>query len=352
MLLRTAALLLVFSASTFLTAQPQAAAPPLQTAREALIEMLTGGEKGITRHLTIEVQELLKKPANKTASMMFQAMQQQAGTGMQTFPTGSTLFVINEPSQHKKFEVRVESDDLSGDQDALQLSFHSFHDGQEEAAGGDEWGLMSSRVTVTMQKQQNVWRLSNVGVGIELPLGDPEFLKKMFSIGSEGKATGIGVVAPGVHTDITPLQPVEFDPAGTVMMLGFAERSFANRHPDTGFTCSLSELSEAGKGYGLDPQLASGSFMGYKWSVSGCEGKPAGSFQIIAEPITQGRGAKAVCTDATGNVRMSEDGRGSTCLTSGKLANTPNSANTLNEDSEAVSSWGVDVHVDPPKDKL
>jgi hypothetical protein len=350
MSLRTAALFFVLSASTLLFSQTQAPAPP-QTARESLVEMLTGGEKGLTKHLTVEVQELLKKPANKSTATIFQAMQQQAGTGMQAFPTGSTLFVINEPSQHKKFEVHVDNDDLSGDQDILQLSFHSFHDGQEEAAGGDEWGLMSSRVTVTMQKQQNVWRLSNVGVGIELPLGDPEFLKKMFSMGSEGKATGMGVVAPSVHTDITPLQPAEFDPAGTVMMLGFAERSFANRHPDAGFTCSLSELSEAGKGYGLDPQLASGSYMGYKWSVSGCEGKPAGSFQIVAEPITQGRGAKAVCTDATGNVRMSEDGRGSTCLTSGKLANTPNSANAQNDDSETVSSWGVEVHVDPPKPK-
>jgi hypothetical protein len=349
MSLRTAALFFVLSASTLLFSQTQAPAPP-QTARESLVEMLTGGEKGMTKHLTVEVQELLKKPANKSAATIFQAMQQQAGTGMQAFPTGATLFVINEPSQHKKFEVHVDNDDLSGDQDILQLSFHSFHDGQEEAAVGDEWGLMSSRVTVTMQKQQNVWRLSNVGVGIELPLGDPEFLKKMFSMGSEGKATGMGVVAPSVHTEITPFQPAEFDPAGTVMMLGFAERSFANRHPDRGFTCSLSDLSEAGRGYGLDPQLASGSYMGYKWSVSGCEGKPAGSFQIIAEPITQGRGAKAVCTDATGNVRISEDGRGSTCLTSGKLANTPTSENTLN-DNEAVSSWGVDVHVDPDRPK-
>src|ERR1700741_4498733 len=111
MSLRTAALVVTFSVATFVSAQPQAAAPPLQTAREALIEMLTGGEKGMTRHLTVEVQELLKKPANKNTATIFQAMQQQAGTGMQAFPTGTTLFVINEPSQHKKFEVHVDNDD-------------------------------------------------------------------------------------------------------------------------------------------------------------------------------------------------------------------------------------------------
>lgn len=343
MSLRTAVFLLAFSAASFLSAQPQASASPMQTAREALVEMMTGGEKGLTKHLTVEVQELLKKPANRSATAMFQAMQQQAGTGMQTFSAGSTLIVINEPTQHKKFEVRVENDDLSGDQDVLQLSFHSYRDGQEQAAEGDEWGLMSSHVTVTMQKQQNVWRLNNVGVGIELPLGDPEFLKKIFSMGHEDKSAGSAVVLPEVHTDLKTEKPMAFDPAGAVTMLGFAERSFARQHPDAGFTCSLSDLSEAGKNFGLDSQLASGTYAGYKWSVSGCEGKPAGSFQIIAEPISQGQGAKAVCTDATGNLRTSEDGRGSTCLTSGKIAS--------QEDSDGMAAWGVDMHVTPDKPK-
>ncbi len=344
MSLRTAAFLLVVSASTLLFSQTQASAPPMQTAREAIIEMMTGGEKGLTKHLTVDVQELLKKPGNKSNAAIFQAMQQQAGSGMQAFPAGSTLLVINEATQNKKFEVHVENDDLSGDQDVLQLSFHSFRDGQEQAGEGDEWGFMSSRVTVTMQKQQNIWRLSNVGVGIELPVGDPEFLKKMFSMGSEGKPTGAAAVSPEIHTDSKNEKPMALNPAVTVTMLGFAERSFARQHPDVGFTCSLSDLSEAGKNFGLDPQLASGIYMGYKWSMSGCEGKPAGSFQVIAEPIAQGRGAIAICTDATGNLRTTEDGRGSTCLTSGKPA-------TTLDDSDGMTSWGVGVHVDPPKTK-
>jgi hypothetical protein len=339
--LRTTALLLVVSSSTFLFAQTQVPAAPPQTAREAIIEMLTGGEKGLTKHLTVEVQELLNKPANRSATSVFQAMQQQAKTGMQAFPAGSTLFVVNEPMQHKKFEVHVENDDLSSDQDILQLSFHSFRDGQEQEIGGDEWGLLSSRVTVTMQKQQNVWRVNNVGVGIELPVGDPEFLKKMFSMGSEGNPTGAAAVLPEAHTDLKTEKPIASNPEVTVTMLGIAERSFARQHPGVGFTCSLSDLSDAGKNFGLDPQLASGIYMGYKWSVSGCEGKPAGSFQVIAEPIAQGRGAIAICTDATGNLRTAEDGRGSTCLSSGKIAS--------QNDSDGMAAWGVGVHVDPAK---
>src|ERR1044071_323106 len=125
MSLRTVALLFAFCASTFLFAQPQAPTPPPQTAREALLEMLTGGEKGLAKHLTVGVQELLNQPANARATAMFKGMQQQAGTGMQTFPTGSTLLVINEPAQHQKIEVHVDNDDLSGDEDTLQLSLHS-----------------------------------------------------------------------------------------------------------------------------------------------------------------------------------------------------------------------------------
>jgi hypothetical protein len=342
MSLRTAALVLAVFTSTFLAAQPQAPAPPPQTAREALIEMFTSGEKGLMKHLTLEVQELLSKPDSQRnpVYLMFKGMQQQVGNGLQSYPTGSTLFLINEPAQHKKFEVHVENDDLSADEDALQLSLHSFQDGQEQQ---DEFGYMSSRITIAMKKQQNVWRLSNVGVGMEFPVGDPAFLKKMFYSPTDAKTTGVGVVGPGVHTDLTPEKPAAFDPAGTVALLGFAERSFARQHPDVGFTCSFSDLNEASKNFGLDPQIASGTYMGYKWNISGCEGKPAGSFQIVAEPIVQGRGAKAACVDATENVRTMDDGRGSACLAFGKVDS------SAEDDSGGMIGFKAGVQVDTEK---
>ncbi len=201
----------------------------------------------------------------------------------------------------------------------MQLSMHSFHDGQEQHETQDEWGLMSSHITITMKKQQNIWRLNEVAFGIEIPLGDPEFLKKTFLKATGGAAAGYEGFVATPHTDLKIETPKAFDPSGMVTMLAFAERAFASQHPDIGFTCSWQELTDAGKAFGMD-QLSSGSYSGYKWSVAGCEGKPAGSFQIIAEPIAQGRGAKAVCIDATQNLRASEDGRGSTCLVAGKVS--------------------------------
>jgi hypothetical protein len=346
MSLRTATLLFALSVSTVVSAQTQSPAPPPQTAREALVEMITGGEKGLTKHLTVEVQDLLNKRENKQGAAMltmFSAAQHQSGD-MQSFPAGPTLLTVNEPAQHKKVEVHIDNDDLSGDQDVLQLSLRSLH-GQEQPGEQDEWGFMSSRITVTMTKQQNIWRLSNVGIGIEVPLGDPEFLKKTFLKTANVAGAGLGVAVPTAHTTLVSSEPKAekpqaFDPAGVVNLLGFAERSFASQHPDIGFTCSLPELTETG----LDAQIASGSYEGYKWSVSGCEGKPAGSFQIVAEPILQGQGAKAVCTDATQNLRTSEDGRGSTCFTAGKV-------NAIQDGSDVMAAYGVDVHVnrDQPK---
>ena len=109
----------------------------------------------------------------------------------------------------------------------------------------------------------------------------------------------------------------ELAPDQLVMMISWAERSFARQHPDIGFTCSLPDLSEGDRN-GLDQQISTGSYKGYKITLSGCQGKPAGSFQVAVEPIA-GKGGKAYCIDATQNIRVADDGRASTCLTSGRV---------------------------------
>jgi hypothetical protein len=74
---------------------------------------------------------------------------------------------------------------------------------------------------------------------------------------------------------------------------------------------------------GMEQQLSSGMSQGYKLSLSGCQGRPAGSFQVVAEPTAHGNGGKALCTDATRNIRVADDGRGSTCLTFGRALAKP-----------------------------
>ncbi|PYP90050.1 MAG: hypothetical protein DMG65_12560 [Candidatus Angelobacter sp. Gp1-AA117] len=92
---------------------------------------------------------------------------------------------------------------------------------------------------------------------------------------------------------------------------------YARQHPDIGFTCNLADLLNSTEGSSsytgmLDPQIATGAANGYRYSISGCETKPAEIFHLVAEPLAQGGGAKAYCINATRILRVSDDGRGST----------------------------------------
>jgi hypothetical protein len=309
----------LFAAIPFLAlfAQQQAPAPPVQSARQALIEMVTGGQKAVGKHLTVEVQQLMAKSGNKNAAMLstFGTFPGQVGEA-QTFETGPVLLSINQARDHSKVEVRVESDDLSGDEDTMDLSLHVVRENNDQQP--EEWEAFFSHFTVNMKKQAGIWRLNKIAVGLEFPVGDPEFLQKTFLKGQE-KAS-LSAAPSGGHEDPETDRPeVHIPPEQLVATVAMIEYSFARQHPEVGFSCSLPDLMESAKAFGLEQQLSSGIDQGYKLSLSGCQGRPAGSFQIIAEPTAHGNGGKAFCTDATRNVRVSDDGRGSTCLAFGRV---------------------------------
>ena len=69
-------------------------------------------------------------------------------------------------------------------------------------------------------------------------------------------------------------------PREAIMMVAFAESSFARSHPETGFTCTLADLAKSNP-LNLDPRIFSGEpYRGYKFSLSGCQDKPSGSFRL------------------------------------------------------------------------
>ncbi|HET9167341.1 MAG TPA: hypothetical protein VFP11_15180, partial [Candidatus Angelobacter sp.] len=163
MSLRTAALVLVFFASSFLLSQTQAPAAPPQTPRQALIEMINGGQEGAMKHLTVEMQKSLKGNGE------FAALDQlKAASDVQVFETGQVLLAATDAKSHEKFEVHVDSDDLSGDTDDIDISFHQFRDGVEIEV---PYASMLSRFTFGMKKQENIWRLNELSVNIKVPLG-------------------------------------------------------------------------------------------------------------------------------------------------------------------------------------
>ena len=290
----------------------------MQSARQALVEMVTGGQKGIGKHLTVEVQQLLAKAGGKSAAVMsvFSSIQGEMGEA-QSFETGPVLLLINQPREHLKIEVRVENDDLSGDEDTMDLSVHALRENSDQPP--EDWEAFLSHFTVNMKKQAGIWRLNKIGTVLEFPIGDPEFLQKTILKGQE-KASPAAAATSSSHEEVEPNRPEpHLSPEQLVMWAAMLEYAFARQNPDVGFSCSLSDLTGMAQSPAMEQQLSSGMNQGYKLSLSGCQGKPAGSFQIVAEPIAHGNGGKAFCTDATRNVRVSDDGRGSTCLAFGRV---------------------------------
>lgn len=314
------ATLFIFVFAILSSAQQQQTPPaPPQSPRQALIEIANGQ---VEKHLTVEVQQLLKQPENKQALVTLgfaSSLKGELGQDVQLFESGPVLLSINDAKEHRKIEVQVNNDDMSGDQDVLELSVHSFRDGVEQ---DEEWQTFLSHFAVTMVRQQSIWRLSKIGVGVELAIGDPEFLKKTYLKSMNGDGGGMvgGRVGLDVHRNSSssePEQTPELSPSQLVMLLSAAEQTYAQQNAETGFTCSLADLAHSPFLVNNSAQISSGSYNGYKISLTGCQGKPAGSFQITVEPMP-GKGGKAYCTDATHNIRVSEDGRGATCLVAGK----------------------------------
>jgi hypothetical protein len=108
-------------------------------------------------------------------------------------------------------------------------------------------------------------------------------------------------------------------------MIGMAENIYAEMHPGLGYTCTLSDLVNVGRGMDedgmykfMDAEIAGGVYNGYRFTLTGCERRPARMFRVVAEPVA-GRG-KAYCSDNTSNLRSSDDGHGATCLVAGKMA--------------------------------
>lgn len=320
-------------------AQQQAPPPKLETARQALIEMVTKDGNAWQKHMTVEVQDLLKSggKANAWGVALFNSMKGESG--LQSFESGEVLFAYSDSTQHTKYEVHVDNDDLAGTEDSILLSIHAFRDGKEQ---DDEWGIMSPHFTVSMKLQENIWRVDKISAGAEFPIGDPKFFEKTFLKMASGEAAGHSAVAGGgFYTAQTPETPASaMSPDQTVRMLAFAETAFARQHPETGFTCSLSDLAEMSKLMNVDQQVMTGPYNGYRFALSGCEGKPAGSFQITAEPLLARPGVKAFCTDATQNLRADDNGHGAMCLAAGKMYRPP---------QEIPEGSGLDVVVHPPE---
>jgi hypothetical protein len=261
------------------------------------------------------------------------------GGQFQTFEAGPTLMMIEDPQAHSKFEIAVERDDLRGEEDEIELSFHGYKDGETQTAGS------KVRFTLTMKQEAGTWRMSEVMVSVGVSLTDPAFLKAMSTnmrptvsgasmgsspISASGSSSvsspGLGSSSFGSSNDTAMIAANEASAVAGLRVLNTAEVTYAATFPSRGFACALSDLGGMGAGGGpsehqamlIDPRLAQGRKNGYVFRLTGCDGTPASKYNISAVPADSGSGTRAFCGDESAVIRFSEDGKAESCLSAGK----------------------------------
>jgi TonB family protein len=146
-----------------------------------------------------------------------------------------------------------------------------------------------------------VWRLNEISVTVRVPIADPDFLKR---IEDRGRAENEQSVQWSLRT------------------ITSAETSYQAVYGK--YACSLAELHRANNqsgvggtvpGYVIADDLAKGKRGGYIFVISGCD---ASGYKLVAEPAAPDSGQRAFCSDQSGQLRASEDGKATTCLSSGE----------------------------------
>src|ERR1051325_5510039 len=215
-----------------------------QSPRQAIIEMFSGGETQFRKHLTAEMQRKLEEAMNESSSSVpLQALTTSKSSDpdhFQAFDLGPILFSFNNPEQHERYEVQINSEEPRGDEDIMGLSLHLIRNGIEEEIP------MAVRFILNMKQQEGLWRLNAVTLSATLPLGDPRILTKSWWAPALLKSESSPVTAALVEERprMTPLRAVR--------MIGMAENIYAQNHPGIGYTCRMADLVNVGKGLDED----------------------------------------------------------------------------------------------------
>jgi len=286
------------------TAPLSGAASP-QTARQALIEMFFGDAPDhLEKHLpdvTRRTVEKFKGGNGQNVPGIFSMLSAQSKAGkekLQTFDTGPKLFTVEGAGglNFEKTYATVERDEMVGDEDQIEVALHVVRNGKEEP--------LLSRILhflFSMKMESGVWCLNEVSATARFPIGDPVFLREV-----EGYQ----------------LRQNEQTAQWSVRAVVNAEKSYQTVEGE--FACTLSALGNNSKRAGAsrphpylyDSQLAGGKKNGYRFDISACD---ATHYRILAEPEAPDTGQRAFCSDESGTLRASADGRGATCLASGEV---------------------------------
>ena len=274
-----------------------------QSARQALIEMFTGkGENDFTKHLpSAVVAALLRKGQTPEASLLSRVSGAVRGISMEgekveTFDDGPNILTSETTSTHERIEVAVEHDSLSAEDDEIELSVHLYKNGEPQVFP------VIPQLIFTLKQEKEIWRVTEVTVAAHVPLEDPDYLK-------------------GLRQQQDELN--ESAAQSRVNMIAQAETNYAASHRDEGYFCTFQALNQNADGptntYSAPVNDESN---GYRFSLTGCGGKPATKYRLKAVPVDADAQIKAFCVDESGALKSIPAADSSKCFTQGETVNT------------------------------
>ena len=292
------ALVAIFAGALSLAAQNPT--PPEQSARQALIEMFMGkGENAFTRHLPDAARAaLIRKGETPETSLLFRVSGavrglEVQGDNLETFDAGPNILVSENTNNHEKVEIAVERDSFSGEEDEIELSVHPYKNGEPEMLP------VVPRLIFTLKKEKDIWRVTELTLSAHVPLEDPDYLK-----GLRKQQDELNESAAQMH----------------INMIAQMETTYAANHPDTGYVCTLGTLYPNAEGEpNAFASLSQDESNGYRFSLTGCSGKPAAKYRLSAIPIDADSEMKAFCLDQSGTLKSVAAADSSTCLRQGKI---------------------------------
>ena len=151
------------------TLQKRAAAAP-QTARQALIELLTARtdaafERHLPEALLTRIKAMAPAPA-KGAQPKTAGGPLAASKDVHFFDSGSTFAVYNAPKGGDRVEFVVARDEATSQGEELEFSVRGFSNGAEVNSA------LLPRFMVRMKQESDTWRLAQVGFSASVQLDD------------------------------------------------------------------------------------------------------------------------------------------------------------------------------------
>ena len=271
--------------------------------REAAFEVIFAQDEAtVEKHLADSTQQFLDEtdPQVRTRflrDLMLAASEKARGAKLRRLAGDAPIVRIEDASGQDVSEISLTRVEVAGRDATVELEVRRWLRGRPvpQGQGGPR------HFTLEARQDDGVWRL------LRITLENPSELV----VSLEGAQMEDGLMAAN-----------EAAAVGSLRTLNVAEITYSATYPEAGFACTLELLSGPGTGKPdehhselIDSVLASGHKDGYLYTLSGCSGRPAGSYTITAVPAVPWKsGRRAFCTDETGVAYYSEDGQAETCL--------------------------------------